>query len=219
MRCRFCASPGTAGMELCGPCAADLPWLDAHCWQCALPLSNAGERLCGGCLNRPPPFSRVLAPFRYTRPIDTLIKALKYGEDLAAARLLADLLAEHLRQRSVEAPEAVVPVPLHPLRLRERGFNQALELARSLDAPISTGTVRRIRDTAAQSSLGARDRRRNIRGAFRVTTVRMPAHIAVIDDVLTTGATVSELARTLRRAGAQRVEIWVVARTNQLVGK
>ena len=216
MRCRFCASPGAVGLELCRQCAAELPWLDAHCRQCALPLVNAGEeRLCGECLRRPPPFQRVWAPFRYSHPIDGLIKTLKYGDDLAAARLLGDLLADYLSRRRVSIPDTVIPVPLHPRRLAQRGFNQALELARRLGVPLAPHLVRRTRATAAQSRLDIRERRRNTLGAFQVTARRMPAHVAVIDDVLTTGATAAELTRVLRQAGAARVEIWVTARTPQ----
>lgn len=216
MRCRFCTSPGTGGLELCRYCAAELPWLDAHCRQCALPLINAGEgRLCGDCLRHPPPFQRVCAPFHYSHPIDVLIKALKYGNDLAAARLLGDLLADHLGRRRVPMPNAVIPVPLHPRRLRQRGFNQALELARRLDVPLAPQLVCRTRATAAQSRLGVRERRHNTRGAFSVTASHLPTHVAVIDDVLTTGATAAELARALRQAGAEQVEIWVAARTPQ----
>lgn len=217
MRCRLCASPASAGVELCRYCAAELPWLASHCRQCALPLVNAGEeRLCGNCLRHPPPFERALAPFRYSYPVDGLIKALKYGADLAAARLLGDLLADYLFRRQVEVPDAVIPVPLHPRGLSQRGFNQALELARRLHAPLAPQLVRRSRETAAQSRLGRRARRNNMLGAFQVTASHLPAHIAVVDDVLTTGATAAELARVLRRAGAARVEIWVAARTHQL---
>ncbi|MDN5848529.1 MAG: ComF family protein [Nitrococcus sp.] len=217
MRCRLCASPASAGLELCRNCAAELPWLHSHCRQCALPLVNAGEeRLCGSCLRRPPPFQRVRAPFRYSHPVDGLIKALKYGADLAAARLLGDLLADYLSRRQVAVPDVVIPVPLHPRGLSQRGFNQALELARRLGVPLAPQLVRRSRETAAQSRLGGRARRNNMLGAFQVTARRMPAHVAVVDDVLTTGATATELARVLRRAGAERVEIWVAARTHQL---
>ncbi|HET8700060.1 MAG TPA: hypothetical protein VFL97_00110 [Nitrococcus sp.] len=113
-------------------------------------------------------------------------------------------------------PDAVIPVPLHPRRLRQRGFNQALEIARRLDIPLAAQMVRRTRPTAAQSRLGVRERRSNTRGAFAVTISRLPRHIAVLDDVLTTGATAMELSRVLCRAGAEQVEIWVVARTHQL---
>ncbi|MCO6441127.1 MAG: ComF family protein [Nitrococcus mobilis] len=217
MRCRFCAAPGVDGLELCEPCTAELPWLDAQCRQCALPLTNTGaRRLCGDCLRQPPPFRRVHAPFRYCHPIDALLKALKYGSDLAAARCLGDLLADYLQRRHVTVPDAVIPVPLHPQRLRQRGFNQALELARRLDAPLAPQMVRRRRATAAQTGLDRSERRSNTRGAFQVTARHVPAHVAVIDDVLTTGATVTELAKTLRQAGAEQVEIWVMARTPQL---
>ncbi len=217
MRCRFCAAPGIDELELCAHCTAELPWLDTHCRQCALPLTDTGEeQLCGDCLRHSPPFRCVYAPFRYCHPVDVLIKALKYGDDLAAARCLGDLLADYLHRRSVAVPDAVIPVPLHPQRLRQRGFNQALELARRLDAPLAPQMVRRSRATAAQTGLDKSERRSNTRGAFQVTTHRVPAHVAVIDDVLTTGATVIELAKTLRLAGAKQIEIWVMARTPQL---
>lgn len=216
MRCRFCAAPASAGLELCRLCAAELPWLDSHCRQCALPLVNAGEeRLCGNCLRHPPPFQRARAPFRYSHPVDGLIKSMKYGADLAAARLLGDLLADYLSRRQVALPDALIPVPLHPRGLSQRGFNQALELARRLGVPLAPHLVRRGRQTPPQSRLGGRERRHNMVGAFEVTARRMPAHVAVVDDVLTTGATATEITRVLRRAGAERVEIWVAARTHQ----
>ena len=217
MRCRFCASPGERGLELCKHCNAELPWLATQCRKCALPLNRAADaRFCGDCLHQSPPFQRVYAPFHYRPPIDALIKALKYGGELAAGRLLGDLLADYLHQRRAPLPSAVLPVPLHPQRLARRGFNQALELLRRLDVPSALQLVRRTRETTPQTGLAKSQRRANALGSFQVTGRRVPTHVAVIDDVLTTGATAAELTKVLRRAGAEQVDIWVIARTHQL---
>lgn len=128
---------------------------------------------------------------------------------------MGDLLADHLCRRRVAVPEAVIPVPLHPRRLRQRGFNQALELARRLAIPLAPQMVCRRRETPEQARLSASERRHNTRGVFQVTASRVPAHVAVVDDVLTTGATVLELTTILQQAGAEQVEIWVGARTDQ----
>ena len=217
MRCRLCASPGAHGLELCKHCAGALPWLGAQCRQCALPLDNAADaRYCGECLRRSPPFRRVYAPFHYRPPVDALIKALKYGGDLSAGRLLGDLLADYLHEARAPMPSAVIPVPLHPRRLVQRGFNQSRELLRRLNVPLATHWVRRTRETAPQTGFARSERRANTLGTFQVAARRLPAHVAVIDDVLTTGATAAELAKALRRAGVENIDVWVMARTHQL---
>lgn len=213
--CRLCGAHGQKGHDLCPGCAADLPWLSGGCPRCARPLAAGRALTCGACLRRPPPFERVEAPFLYAAPIDHLIHAFKFRADLAAGRLLAQLLAEHLRRRS-ELPELLLPVPLHPKRLGERGFNQAHELARvlarALGIPEAPALLTRTRHTPPQHGLAAKARRANVRGAFALSRPLPARHVALIDDVFTTGQTATELARVLRRAGAERVEIWVLAR-------
>ncbi|WP_338055823.1 ComF family protein [Sulfurivermis fontis] len=160
-----------------------------------------------------------MAPLLYRPPLDWLIQGFKFNQRLPPGRLLGQLLAQHLAGQIITPPELIVPVPLHPARLRERGYNQALELARPLarrfGIPLAHGLVRRVRATATQSLLPAGERRRNVRGAFALRRPLAARHVAIVDDVIATGSTVAELARVLRRAGAERIEVWAVARAGR----
>lgn len=214
--CLLCGAAGAEGRDLCADCAGDLPRNTVCCPRCALPLDTAAP-LCGECLRREPPFATAWAPFRYAHPLDLLETRLKFGRDLAAGRVLTSLLVERARQRLPALPQAMIVVPLHDRRLRERGYNQALELvrplARTLGLPLLRDALVRTRDTRAQTGLDAVQRRRNLRGAFVVRdgTV-LPPHVAVFDDVMTTGSTLRECARVLQRAGVTRVDVWALAR-------
>ncbi len=209
-RCILCAGPAR-GRDLCDGCHADLPWSGPACDRCAFPLPAAGT--CGRCLLRPLPHARTVAALRYAYPVDRLILALKFSGRLAVARVLGELLADTVPDRDVEL---IVPVPLHPSRIRERGFNQALEIARPVARAtgirIASRTCVRTRSTQPQSALEPRARRRNVRGAFKVVRPVAGRMIAVVDDVYTTGHTVSAVAMALLAAGATRVEVWCVAR-------
>lgn len=215
-RCLLCGGRGDGDGErdLCSGCAADLPRNRVCCARCALPLKTAAA-LCGECIKREPPFASTFAPFEYAHPLDLLLVRLKFARNLAAGRVLAELALAAFVQNKISTPQAIVPVPLHRDRLRERGYNQALELARpfseALRVPVREILVRQ-RATAAQSDLDAVARRRNVRGAFEVVGDDMPAHVALVDDVMTTGTTIRECARVLRRAGVERVDVWVLAR-------
>jgi ComF family protein len=171
-------------------------------------------RECDRCLRTPPPQVATCAATAYRFPLDQLLPRFKFHGDLAAGALLARLLAE--AAVAAARPDAIVPVPLHRSRLRERGYDQALELARpvarSLALPLLPHGLRRIRATAAQSELDAAARRRNLSAAFAAGSDPLPAHVALVDDVMTTGSTLAEAAGTLRRAGVARVDLWVVAR-------
>lgn len=204
---------GEAGDLLCGACEADLPSLAQPCCpSCALP-SPGGER-CGRCLAQPPAFDATVAALAYAFPVDALVHALKFRGELAVASLLGRHLAAALSRTRPGPVACVVPVPLSAQRLRARGFNQALEIARSLDAGrLEAGLLARPRDTAAQFDLPWDERQRNVRGAFSIARALDGASVAVVDDVMTTGATLDEVARTLKAAGAARVVNWVVART------
>ncbi|MGQ0748926.1 MAG: ComF family protein [Betaproteobacteria bacterium] len=209
--CLLC-SAGSGTSLLCGGCKAALPWLARQrCQVCALPVS--GGSVCGACLAAPPRYDRVCAAFVYRFPVNGLIQALKYGDNLAVARLLGESLA---RTVASEAVDLVIPMPLSVQRLRERGFNQALEIARYVVAAVNGrlchDLVQRPVHTAAQASLPWRARARNVRGAFVCTEDLGGLRIAIVDDVMTTGATLNELAKTLRRAGAAEVRGWIVAR-------
>lgn len=201
-------------IDLCRHCTHALPWNRCACPRCAVPLPLPAPA-CGSCLRQAPPQTETRAVFVYAPPLDRLLPRLKFHDDLAAGRLLAWLMAQALAD--APRPEAVIALPLHRSRLRRRGYDQALELARPLarrlDLPLLEGRLVRTRETAAQSELDAAARRSNVRGAFAVRARQaLPTHIAVIDDVMTTGATAHAAANTLLRAGVARVDVWVCAR-------
>jgi ComF family protein len=200
---------GAAAGVLCAPCDAELPRLrGALCPRCALPAPS-GE-LCGRCLAAPPHYDATVAALVYAFPADALIHALKFRGELALAPLLAGLLAE----RIPAAADFVIPVPLSAGRLRERGYNQAVELARRLGrGELLVSSCERSRDTRPQLELPFDERRRNVKGSFVSRREFDGASVAIVDDVMTTGATLDEMAKTLKAAGAARVVNWVVART------
>ena len=218
--CLLCGQYGDVARDLCSACAADLVRNRACCPRCALPLQTPAP-LCGECLKREPPFVAASAPFVYGHPLDLLMTKLKFGRSLAAGRVLSELWIAALREVPPPLPALLIPVPLHAGRLRERGYNQALELAkplaRAFAIPLRSDALMRIRATPAQSNLDAKTRRLNLRGAFSIVdNAALPAHVAVVDDVMTTGATLRECARTLRRAGVARVDVWALARAPRL---
>jgi len=205
---------GAAEGPLCRACDADLPRLPPLlCPRCALD-SSAGE-VCGRCLARPPAFDATIAALAYEFPADVLVQALKFRGELALAPLLAGLLAARLPRG--DRVDFLLPVPLSAARLRARGFNQSLEIARHVAAAagarLAPQLAERGRDTPPQAELAFGERAGNVRGAFRCPQALEGAAVAVLDDVMTTGATLEELAAMLKRAGASRVVNWVVART------
>jgi ComF family protein len=208
--CTLCG--GQCGTEvLCAPCVADLPALPERCPRCALP--SPGGATCGACLADPPYFDATRALWLYEFPCDRLVQALKYRGSLA----LAPFFARSLAAQPLPAVDIVVPMPLHPARLVQRGFNQAAEIARSLckrtGAAFAGRGARRLRDTAAQADLPYEERARNVLGAFACDLDLSGKDVALIDDVMTTGATLNELAKVLKGAGAAKVENWVIARS------
>lgn len=221
--CVLCSVISPRSIGLCHQCEIDLPWLTTTCKICAVPLmavKNDKEKICGQCLQHKLAFSAVTALFHYQPPIDNFIMALKFHQQLLYARLLGELLAMRLQQNYHQQalPELIIPVPLHPQRLRERGFNQALEIARpiakKLNLPLDINHCERIRATSTQSLLPANQRQDNVKSAFKVMRALAVKHVAIIDDVITTGHTVNEFSQTLRHAGVERIDVWSVARTN-----
>jgi ComF family protein len=217
--CLLCGA-AAVGRDLCAGCTADLQPNRRCCARCAIPLESSAV-LCGLCARRAPPQTSAWVPFIYGAPIDTLLTRLKFGGDLAAGRVLAELALERRASVAAPLPDALVPVPLHASRLRERGYNQALELARAwsraLERPLLTDALLRVRATPAQTGLSALERRRNLRGALQANAaLPLPQHVAIVDDVMTTGTTLRESARALRRAGCTTVEVWAVARAPRL---
>lgn len=215
-RCLLCGGAGTDRRDLCAGCARDFTRNAVCCPRCALPLETPAP-LCGECLHREPAFASAWVPFRYEHPLDLLEARFKFHGDLAAGRVLAQMLIERAHIETPARPAALIPVPLHRARLRERGYNQALELARplaqALGLPLRHDLLIRTQATPPQTGLDAKARRRNLRGAFAAAVdVPLPDHIVLLDDVMTTGATFREAARVLVRAGVARVDVWALAR-------
>ncbi|MDA3915060.1 ComF family protein [Oleiagrimonas sp.] len=214
-RCLLCGAPGEK-LDLCAACRDEIPLNTICCGSCALPLDVAAAQ-CGACLVRAPRWDSAWAPFRYGWPLDRLESRYKFSGHLAAGRVLGRLWAAHpLPAR----PDLIVPVPLHHGRLRQRGYNQSLELARVLarahGLDLRHDLLRRVRPTTQQTRLSAVQRRRNVRGAFQLAHGDgLPRHVAVIDDVMTTGATLNECARVLKRGGVEQVDVWALARAPQ----
>jgi len=225
-RCLVCGEAAAGPLDLCRACEAALPWMPEACLHCAMPLPPAGprpgttapgpgDRLCSACQHDPPPLAETFAAFLYGFPLDRLLPRLKFHGDLAAGRLLAQAMAVACGARA--RPDVLVPVPLHRARLRQRGYNQALELARPLGRmlglPVRADLLQRRRNTTAQSRLDAGARAANLRGAFAVPArLDPPPHVALVDDVMTTGATLNAAADALQEAGVERVTAWVCAR-------
>lgn len=212
--CLLCGARGQGALSLCADCAREMPRNDRCCTRCALPLATPAA-LCGRCVKRLPPWDAAWVPFRYEWPLAPLEARFKFGGDLAAGRTLALLWLASMPP--AELPAAIVPVPLHRLRLRRRGYNQTLELARPLarhlHVPLLCDALRRTRATGAQTELNAIQRHRNVRGAFAAQFAgAVPQHVAVLDDVFTTGATLGECVRVLKRTGVARVDVWALAR-------
>lgn len=222
-RCLLCLGSAAGIAEcICTACQEDLPWLGSACRQCALPMPESGL-LCGHCQHNPPAFSQVVTPFRYAFPLDSLIPAFKYQHKLTYGRLLARLLLQaivhHYQEHEQALPDLVIPLPLHRARQAQRGYNQALELARpiarQLGLPLDRHILLRQRATTAQQGLDAQARRQNLQGAFACRQPQRLAgkHVALVDDVVTTGTTVNEASRILVAAGAASVSVWCIART------
>jgi ComF family protein len=216
-RCLLCLDAGQPpALDLCRDCEADLSRDLPSCTGCALPLPQADAFLCGGCLQRPRDFDAAFAAYLYEHPLDWLVRRMKYGGDISVARVLGTLLARRVLAGHVLHAQALVPVPLHRGREARRGFNQSMEIARAasreLRLPVLYDAARRHRATVEQAGLDAAARRGNLRGAFELVRPLEVKRVAIIDDVLTTGSTVEELARTLKAGGAEWVEVWAVAR-------
>lgn len=212
-----CALCGARSGErlVCAPCIDALPRITRACERCAIPLVSSGS-LCGECLRRNRhAFDDALAVFEYRFPVDRLVQRFKYAGDLALGRWLADCLAHAAANRA--RPALIVAPPLASSSLRRRGFNQAMEVARivasELGVRCDVDAVTKVRETPSQQGLDRRGRLRNLRDAFRCDLRLAGEHVAIIDDVITTGATADVLAKLLRRQGAGRVSAWAVART------
>ncbi len=211
--CPLCGSRSPT--PLCSGCEQDMPVLLSACPRCGIGLpTDSHHPQCGACLTEPPNYQRLLCPYAYQYPVSHLITALKYQHRLSLIPLLAGALTRHIGNAPLTI-EALLPVPLHISRIRERGFNQSLEIARYLAKHFSLPilhNVERHKATATQTSLPAQERASNVRGAFRLRGPIQERRVAIIDDVVTTGSTVNELAGLLKAAGVEEIEVWCIAR-------
>jgi len=225
--CCFCHRKTTTGIDLCGFCQSQIPGLtvlnprSTVCLRCGqLWYLETELSSCVLCANNRTPFERIVSPFRFDFPVDYLIRRLKYKNHLPTGRLLGQLLAGEVRKQTPsdqKLPDIVLPVPLSLVRYRHRGFNQSDEIARwcarHLRIPVELSACGRHMDTGSLAGLSKAERALNIRGAFWAESSVVNQRIAVVDDVLTTGATAGEFATELLDMGAAAVELWVVART------
>ena len=215
--CLLCGDPGDQSLDLCHACHADLPYNHHACPSCGAMLAQqvSTSTPCGHCLRAPPNYDTTQALLCYQAAVPYLITSLKFAGHYPVARLLGALMAHHLKKRT-PYPQQIIPVPLHHRRYQQRGFNQAIEIARpiahTLEIPLNLTSCRRHRNTSPQSRLAAKERRHNLKGAFSVIKEPGVEHVAIIDDVVSTGTTVNELARALRRAGVKRIDVWSAAR-------
>ena len=214
--CCLCLRPIEQGPAICNPCLNDLPLLSNPCLGCALPLPTTNS-ICGQCMTDTYAFNYTHSAFEYTKPVDWLVHQLKFGRKLYIADLMACLMANNLAKRGGSFPQILIPVPLSRWRLAKRGFNQATEIALGLTSklgiPLNTRCYTRSRHTKPQSGLSAHARTRNLRAAFREIRPCKYRHVAIIDDVMTTGSTAQAMAQTLRESGVAVIEIWTFARS------
>ncbi len=232
--CLLCGASGC--QDLCEPCQQDLPWLQTRCLSCALPLAPSLESnsdlsdsnsLCAHCLNKPPSFDKCVSAFRFVDPIGPLINQFKLRQNLRNGRILSKNLAQSIRPayQNTELPEQLVPIPLHWRRVLRRGFNQATTISQYLGQefklPVNTLLKRRL-PTPKQQGLNRKQRLSNLKNAFSLKIregksnqrpTNIPNHVALVDDVMTTGATAEAASQVLKQAGVQRVDVWVLART------
>ena len=213
--CLLCDAKTNRHLDLCIDCENDLPWLEDVCSICSHPVPR-GESICGKCLLNKPTYSRCHSAFVYQYPVDRLILNFKRQQNLIAGHLLANLLGSSLSSCH-SPPDLLIPMPLHKRAQKARGFNQSAELAKvlsdKLKTPLELKQCRRIIDTREQKSLSVSDRVRNVKGAFSLRSGFSGEKVGIVDDVVTTGATINELARVILANGAGSVEVYCLART------
>jgi ComF family protein len=216
--CAVCR--GWGPQRVCDACIARFAVAVPRCRRCALQVPTDAT-VCGACLTDPPPYARTLAAVDYDHPWDGLITHFKFHAALDLVPALAGQMIEALRRDETMTPTLLLPIPLSTARLRERGYNQAWELTKRLGAalrcPVDATLLLRVKDTPHQLAFPPEQRAGNVRAAFAIEPRRRTAlsgrRVTLVDDVMTTGATVAEAARTLLQAGASEVNVWVIART------
>jgi len=217
----LCTSKPPSETDLCPSCQKDLPLIGQACHQCGIPLHTTQKQLlCGQCLQHPPAYDHVISIYHYQNPLVWLIQQMKFKKKPGIANLLGHLMAAHIKHRKPALPDAIIPVPLHFKRQLERHFNQSEEIAKviakNLNCYLDTQYLERHKQSLQQSGLDAAQRKRNVRGIFRITNKMKNNyhHVAIIDDVMSTGSTVNEIAKTLKKSGIERTDVWVLARAS-----
>ncbi len=216
-QCTHCQQhTGGAKLGYCSQCYADLPFIEHSCQQCGQPFSGLSDH-CGKCLSSPPTFDQCFCPFEYASPISDDICRLKYGDQPQISRQLASLFLNELQQYGLVRPQALVAVPMHPAKLRERGFNQSIQLAKqlgkALDIPVLQGILAKTTITPRQATQTLTQRKTNVAGSFSIQESVPYQHVAIVDDVVTTGATVEEISKILKKNGVDYIQVWGIART------
>lgn len=216
--CLLCRQKSSRRYSLCEHCAKKLPWIEFVCCACAQP-QNQPMRFCIDCSQKPNRFlfANIEILFKYEEPVTQMITQLKFHSDLFQSRLLGELLLERIKKNNFTKPDCILPVPLHRKRIRQRGFNQAIEIAKPIAKALSIPIIRRkiikISANQAQSSLSAKERRKNVKGVYAIKkTLAQYQHVAILDDVMTTGSTVNEIANLLKQAGVANISLWICAR-------
>ena len=219
--CLVCGDEKTDKSDICDKCRDFLSIINIFCPACG--VSSKKPLICGNCQKTQPYFDSTYTGFNYSAPMDGFVKRLKYDKQLEFARTLGELFAARWMGQSTPQPELIVPVPLHRERLRERGFNQSLEIAREVgkrpELRIDYQSVIRVKPTPPQTDLPLKKRRSNVRNAFKVIKPIEAQHVAILDDVMTTGSTADELARCLKQSGVERIDVWTVTRASNQINQ
>lgn len=219
--CILCSNNSGRYQDLCEQCLQTLPVPTTCCQKCALPLfATQSTDLCGECLKHPPAYDRIHALYLYQMPLPKLILELKFNHALVIANVLGELMADKIENtwyKNKPLPDLIIPIPLHRKRLKERGFNQALEIARpiakAIQRPLNLTGCQRIKPTEPQATLPAEKRKMNIKEAFVIKHDFKGLRVAILDDVLTTGNTINEFCKTLKQQGVATMDVWCCARS------
>jgi len=216
-RCALCHALQAETQSLCRSCLKDLPCIESSCHICGMPLSSSDT--CGSCIILPTVLDKTICAYRYAYPLDLLIKRYKYKQKMDLILPLVSVLSEKILANSEALPEVIVPVPLHFNRLFKRGFNQSLEiskiLSRIINVPVDNNLIARVRDTTPQFKLTSKQRKSNLKGAFKITTGRTYQSLAIVDDIITSGATGDEIAQLFHRSGIKQIQLWALARADE----
>lgn len=212
--CTLCNQFHNGPFAVCAFCTTFIAPLGSACYHCAYPLPAGEYLICGQCIRKPPYFDQSIIGYVFTEPLRSLLHEFKYHHGFYLAPFLAQLMVAKI-QNTQHMPECLIPVPMHPQRIKQRGFNQAAILtkllSKKLHIPYDVMSCKKIRNTVPQASLDGEQRQKNLSNAF--TTNSLPyQHVAIIDDLLTTGSTLNELALILKRTGVSRVDVWCCAR-------